>query len=326
MATTTPPTNTDFLLNIKENYLHIGEMTVPIRTANSCWLNNTRNWIQIDCHSWKGLEYKAMVTLSLQSEEKVKQCMQLLLEKTYTKICPPHIKSIQPNPGMINFEFANAKDAQQFQYYYCSYFFPEKEYEYKLDRTRCQVICRTQNDPTNQIARINQALAHLDSRMHGHLIHERLYKNADPQFPGKTYPKRKPVSYSLDVFNRDRHRGFAVKPDGIFEIDWPCIGLSSQHERREVPSQCAELNEWINQPRRPLGDTIQDKMNWENLYQEICKSSNPAFAAHVQKLKLLLEKFDCLSKDQLMRQIDPFLQLIESGNTEAQILYFKCFS
>ena len=178
----------DYPLNITGNNLQIGPMLVPIRSASYCYILNSVN-VLLDCATKKGPNYKATVTLQLKTVEKVRECMGLLIAKTEMKITFPMIMAIMPKADSVSFTFASREGAQSFGTCCAPFFFPEAEYELKLDGIRCQVLGKTED---RHIDRIAQILYNLDNRASGHVIQQRLNELNDPRFPIQSYPKEPP--------------------------------------------------------------------------------------------------------------------------------------
>lgn len=311
----------DFTLQVKDNWLQIGKMSIPITTARHCSLYRAINAVEVCCLSMQGKNYGARITLELQSAEKVKECIKLLLSRTETQIFLPSLRGLKPDSNSIVFKFDSETQADEFITYYAPSFFPDKEFECKkLDGRRCQFISTLS---TGQIDAIYQVLVHLDKRVHDQVIRERLYENDDPRFPGCHYVKEDPIPWPKYDFDGNWTRSFVVNPDEVLQVTWR-TNSTGNRTRSKVAIKESELEEWVLATKqRLLIEWPKLKRNWETVHDAMLKSNNPQLQPYIDKFNYLLARYDQIPAAEFLRTIKSIRCSVD--NSVLHKIFLECF-
>lgn len=289
----------DYPLKIVGNNLQIGQMFVPISTARFSHIFHSTHEIQVCCPSM-ARHFEMNITLQLQSAEKVKECIRLLLAQTKTTLSAPKIYGMTPHARSVSFKFDNEDDAQVFIDCYAPCFFPDEAYEHILDGNRCQVLCRTEG---KQVDRINQDLQNLDRRISGHVIQKCLKKVKDHRFPARYQPTAH-FHPNLSL-NEGHEHDFIISPEKILHTQWTKHCYGEIPAKLERPSSYEELDSLINNHH----ESVQMIRDFLETYRNAEKvTGNSAYSSYIPPLEKLLKDVESRVEEELKKNpLKPFL-------------------
>ncbi len=91
----------DCTIKMNNDHLQIGEISIKADTATNCWPTQSNNTVTVVCQSNIGSSYKATGAINCLTQEKTKECFQLLVAQTKTKFNFHNLTSIKPSSAEV---------------------------------------------------------------------------------------------------------------------------------------------------------------------------------------------------------------------------------
>lgn len=301
----------DFSLKIENSVLQIGSISVPINKATMCWIDVLNSSIHLRCKSAKdkpkGKSYEAIQTLQLQTLEKVKECITLLLENTKVPFSNPAISwTLKPKKGSVSFNFKDKFSAKQFETF-VSCFFIQDEFKCvfrdSVIKKKIQVKCSPKDVENFNLNKIHEILLRIERVAH-----------ASPF-----------GTYSMDMnMSRTYARYFVASPEKLLCMLWSESPGALIESAKSIGFD--EVDRWCNQ--RLPEDIFWEKKNWQRFLAQMRGAYYIKFLLPIQLVSELLRKFDKLEKMEWKEAVQEFEKLtpiFETKDEDLKAIIADCF-
>jgi hypothetical protein len=144
---------------------------IPIARIEKFWIISDESIVL----RLQNVYYAADIKLLLETKENVEKVAGILIEQTQAKFSL-NLKSIEPEPNSLLFNFETAQSAEEFHDYYTSHYF--SNYDRQLEGTRCKILSKNEEVQT---AGFRDTLRRLSRRVSNETIQALLFKSGNNQ-------------------------------------------------------------------------------------------------------------------------------------------------